>query len=55
MCKRALNIFFPSERLIEPSPILTTRRISATDAFGACKVTLSPSVTVFPLMTASRG
>ena len=34
MVRRALNIFFPSERLIEPSPILTTRRITPIDDSG---------------------
>ena len=49
MVRRALNIFFPSERLIEPSP-LTTRRVTPIDDSGACNVTASPSVTALPLI-----
>jgi len=55
MVRRALNIFRPSERSIEPSPILTMRRVTPIDDFGACKVTASPSVTALPLIIASRG
>ena len=55
MVRRALNIFLPSERSIEPSPILTTRRVTPIDDFGACNVAASPSVTALPLIIASRG
>ena len=34
MVRRALNIFRPSERSIEPSPILTTRRVTPIDDSG---------------------